>query len=175
MPKSKKTENEPARHRRTSKPLSEKTDKETPPAPMSRLEMEKQMADLGKLLNEQDFQSLDEVNDFLSGLLAEEEGVLPKRNPETPLEKAQEIIWEAMETEDPRKAIRLAKKALKTSADCVDAYLLLADIQAESLQEAYEFTQQAVAAGERSLGQAMFDENKGHFWLIVETRLRTRH
>lgn len=170
MPKSKKTENEPARHRRTSKPISEKTDKETPPAPMSRLEMEKQMADLGKLLNEQDFQSLDEVNDFLSGLLAEEEGVLPKRNPETPLEKAQEIIWEAMETEDPRKAIRLAKKALKTSADCVDAYLLLADIQAESLQEAYEFTQQAVEAGERSLGQAMFDENKGHFWLIVETR-----
>ncbi|MCB0113157.1 MAG: tetratricopeptide repeat protein [Caldilineaceae bacterium] len=170
MSKPKKSDNKPGGHRRAGKPNSGNEEKAGPPQPMSRLDLEKQMAELGKLLNEQDFQSLDDVNDFLSGLMAEEDGIMPTRNPETPLEKAQEIIWEAMETENPLKAIRLAQKALKTSADCVDAYLLLADLQAESLEEAYELTQQAVAAGERALGAEMFEENRGHFWLIVETR-----
>lgn len=171
MPKPKKSDDKPAGHRRTSKPIAgKKDDPDTPPKPMSRLEMERQMADLGKLLNEQQFESIDQVNDFLSNLLGEEGGMLPRSKPETPLDKAQEIIWEAMETENPRKAIRLAQKALKVSPDCVDAYLILADLEAESLQQAYELTLKAVEAGERALGQEMFDENKGHFWLITETR-----
>ena len=40
-----------------------------PPIGFSRLEMEQQMADLGKLMAEQNFENVDEANDFLRHLL----------------------------------------------------------------------------------------------------------
>ena len=172
MPKPKKNDSEgAARHRGSSKPkAATKSADETPPAPMSRLEMEQQMAQLGKLLKEQEFESVDEINDFLSNLMAEQGGVLPRGKAETPLEKAQEIVFQAIQEENPRKAIRLAEKAIKTSPDCVDAYLLLADLQAETLPEAFKFVQKALDAGKRILDPEIFENEKGHFWLIPETR-----
>ena len=86
------------------------------------------------------------------------------------VDEAQQIMFDAWECETPKRRIALARKALKVSADCADAYLLLADEWAPSAKAALELTLQAVAAGERALGPAAFVEDVGHFWGLIETR-----
>src|SRR5215217_8161002 len=60
--------------------------------------------------------------------------------------------------------------SLKVSPDCADAYVLLAEEDAGSLEEARELYQKGVEAGERALGRETFEEEAGHFWGILETR-----
>jgi tetratricopeptide (TPR) repeat protein len=133
--------------------------------------MEKVSQDLGRLLAEREFGSIEEANAFLENMLREGGGKLPSAPaPTTPLERAQDLIYEAFETESSRKRVQLAKKALKVSPDCADAYVLLAEEDAGSLEEARELYQKGVEAGERALGRETFEEEAGHFWGILETR-----
>lgn len=87
----------------------------------------------------------------------------------TPLECAQELIYDAFEADSDQEQIALARQALKISPDCADAYVLLAE-HAETLEQALELNQQGVAAGERALGKRFFRENAGRFWGLLETR-----
>jgi tetratricopeptide (TPR) repeat protein len=82
---------------------------------------------------------------------------------------AQDIIYDAWEYRDPMKRAALARKALKLSADCADAYVLLAEAAATPAK-ALELYRQGVEAGERALGKEAFDNDAGHFWGILETR-----
>lgn len=102
---------------------------------------------------------------FLSGLAGADD----------PLDRAQEIIYQAFEASGPRQA-QLAKKALTICPDCADAYVLLAE-HAPTLSGALDLYQQGVAAGERALGQEAFREYEGQFWGFLETRpyMRARH
>lgn len=137
--------------------------------PSNALNMEREMANLSKLLSEQEFESIDEANEFLENLLSSTGGRLPSREPETPEEEAMELLYQAYEAR-PRKALTLAKKALKLWPDCADAYLLLADLDAADLEERLAYHQKALAAGERAIGPETFTEARGHFWGLVETR-----
>jgi tetratricopeptide (TPR) repeat protein len=174
MPKKAPKKDNPAPkggHRRSSAtPPANQGSDDLPGLPSVRLNMEQEMAQLGKLLNEREFESIDDVNAFLQELMAETGGMIPKAKAETPLEKAQELIYQAMEAPTPRKAIQLARKALKLSPDCADAYLLLAELDAKSIEEARDYHEKAVAAGERAIGPETFETGKGHFWGIIETR-----
>ncbi|MBX2997912.1 MAG: tetratricopeptide repeat protein [Caldilineaceae bacterium] len=174
MPKKPPKKQDPAPkggHRRSSAtpPVSQGSDN-LPDLSSVRLNMEQEMARLGKLLNEREFESIDEVNAFLQELLAETGGMIPKTKAETPLEKAQELVYQAMQASNPKKAAQLARKALKLSPDCADAYLLLGDLEAKSVEEARDYYEKAVAAGERAIGPETFETGKGHFWGIIETR-----
>ena len=86
------------------------------------------------------------------------------------LYQAQELIYDAWETPDPIECIELAKEALKISPDCADAWVLLAEETAESPEQALEFYQKGVEAGERALGPESFNEYAGHFWGHLDTR-----
>ncbi|MBI5030120.1 MAG: hypothetical protein HZB51_06300 [Chloroflexi bacterium] len=86
------------------------------------------------------------------------------------LQRAQELMYRAFETTNPAKRIALAHDALAISPNCADAYVLLAEEEADTVQRAMEYYQQGVAAGERALGKEFFEENAGHFWGILETR-----
>ncbi len=86
------------------------------------------------------------------------------------LRQAQDLMYQAWEETNPAKRLVLAHQALATSPDCADAYVLLAEEEADSLARAAEYYQQAVAAGERALGPAYFAENRGSFWGLLETR-----
>ena len=88
---------------------------------------------------------------------------------ETPLTKAQDLVYQAFEESDPEKRAELAKQALALSPDSADAYVLLAE-QARTRKEALDLYQQAVAAGERAIGPDAFREEVGHFWGLLETR-----
>lgn len=86
------------------------------------------------------------------------------------LRKAQALMYQAWEETNPAKRLALAHKALSTSPDCADAYVLLAEEEADSLARAAKYYRQGVEAGERALGAKYFIENKGHFWGLLETR-----
>ena len=86
--------------------------------------------------------------------------------------EAQSIMYDAWDNPDAKMRIRLAKKALKVSPDCADAYVLLAEEEARSVRKSMALFQQGVEAGRRALGEDFFqdEENIGHFWGIIETR-----
>jgi tetratricopeptide (TPR) repeat protein len=135
--------------------------------------MEQQMQALTRLLAEQEFASLDEANAFIQQHLAGGQPLAAA--PATPLEEAQELIYEALETTGARR-LALARRALERSPDCADAYVLLAEDTGDP-REALRLYEQGVRAGERALGPATFREDVGHFWGILETRpyMRARH
>src|SRR4029077_13216359 len=45
----------------------------------------------------------------------------------TPLDKAQELMYQAFGMPDPDERVKLAKQAIDLSPDCADAYVLLAE------------------------------------------------
>ncbi len=136
------------------------------PVPFDRRVMEQQMQAITRLLEGHDFASLDEANAFIQQQLASGQPLAAP--PATPLEEAQELVYQALETTGPRR-LRLAREALARSPECADAYVLLAEASRDP-QEARTLYEQGVRAGERALGPAAFREDVGHFWGILETR-----
>lgn len=137
-----------------------------PPAPPDRRSMEQQMDTLGRLLAEQDFSSIEEANAFLQQVIAG--GALPARRPQSALEEAQDLIYQALEATGKRRQ-DLARRALRLSPDCADAYVLLAEV-ARDPQEARTLYEQGVQAGERAIGAERFRTDVGHFWGMLDTR-----
>jgi tetratricopeptide (TPR) repeat protein len=82
---------------------------------------------------------------------------------------AQDLMYEAFEAQGARR-VALGREALAISPDCADAYLLLAEETASSLEEGLELLEQGAAAGERALGPEPFEEDVGYFWGLIETR-----
>jgi len=113
------------------------------------------------------FESLDEVNAALRQRFSGPIDDIPS-TAATPLEKAQDLIYTAFEARG-RRRVQLARRALELSADCADAYVVLAE-ESRSPDEARALYEKAVAAGERALGPQVFAEEAGHFWGIVTTR-----
>lgn len=141
-----------------------------PPLPDPRA-MEQTTSMLTRLLQSQQFSSIEEVNAFLrdidgTGDLAPTRLATP---PATPIERAQEIMYKAWNARGARRVV-LARQALQESPDCADAYVLLAEETAKSPEAARDLYAQGVAAGERALGAAFFQESAGHFWGLIETR-----
>lgn len=155
--------------KKLSRRRDRRDDQEELPLPADHRSMEKLLADVGRLLEEQGFETIEEANAFLDELLASG-GPPPARKPETPLEKAQALMYEAWGAESSRQRVRLARKALSISKDCADAYVLLAEETARSPEEARDLYEAGVQAGERALGDEFFATNAGAFWGILETR-----
>ncbi len=88
---------------------------------------------------------------------------------DTPLDRAQELMYQAFEERNPKRRVQLAKEALAISPDCADACVLLAE-HAGSHKEAIDWYEKGVAAGERALGPETFQRDVGHFWGMLETR-----
>lgn len=93
----------------------------------------------------------------------------------TPLEQAQVLIYQAWQEPERTRRLELARKALDYTPDCADAWVILAE-EADELAEALHCYREGVAAGERVLAPAVFDQESGRFWQIPEARpyLRAR-
>jgi tetratricopeptide (TPR) repeat protein len=155
------------RKRRSAKNKRSKRARKKQPIP-DRRALEKSLADVGRLLETQEFDSLEDVEDYLNQILSSGEP-LPTAEEESPLEQAQALMYEAWDAQG-KERVTLAKQALKISADCADAYVLLAEETAKSIADAHRLYKKGVRAGERALGTSLFEEGEGHFWGIVKTR-----
>lgn len=131
--------------------------------------MEKMTSDLSRLLQNKEFKSEKEVKEYLDSIM-KGGGTIPEAPPKTGLEYAQDIMYEAWESDSPKERVKLAKEALDVCADCADAYNLLAEEEAETLQEASEYYRKGMEAGMRALGEEIFEENDGHFWGYMPSR-----
>lgn len=135
--------------------------------PVDRRALEKSIFDLTRHIRGKQFEGMEDLNAYLQGMMAD--GEVPSPPDASPLEEAQSIMYDAWSVQGPRR-IRLARKALSTSPDCADAYVLLAEETAHSLEQARDLYTQGVAAGERALGPDAFEKYAEHFWGAVETR-----
>ncbi|MBA1337005.1 MAG: hypothetical protein HPY66_3441 [Firmicutes bacterium] len=88
---------------------------------------------------------------------------------EEKLSQAQELIYDAWEEPNRQKRLALARKALRISPYCADAYNLLAE-ESKSLEERQDLYEQGVKAGRMALGDLFFKKYAGHFWGYIETR-----
>jgi tetratricopeptide (TPR) repeat protein len=127
--------------------------------------LERALTDIQRLLAEQEFQSAEEANAFLA---AQGGRVQPRAAPRTPEERAQELVYQALE-EQGRLRVKLAREALRLWPDCTEAWVLRAE-EMPDRERRTELYRQAVEAGERTLGPKPFAEDVGHFWGILETR-----
>ncbi len=96
-------------------------------------------------------------------------GLQGQTDQDTPLAKAQALMYRAFEERDAKRRVQLAREALEVCPDCADAFVLLAEY-ATSRKEALGWYEKGVAAGERALGPEAFQRDAGHFWGILETR-----
>jgi tetratricopeptide (TPR) repeat protein len=113
----------------------------------------------------QNFETVEEINDFITSKL---NTPAPKKVPRTNKERAQQLVYDAMEVQGPKR-YKLAEEAINLNPNCVDAYVILIE-NSTSLQEALMLSEKAMKIGEKELGKAFFVENKGHFWGMYETR-----
>jgi tetratricopeptide (TPR) repeat protein len=106
---------------------------------------------------------------FMQRAIAQQLGEQPGSG-DPQLDQAQQIMYRAWDESHPGKRLTLAHQALATSPDCADAYVLLAEEEADTVGRALEYYQQGVDAGRRALGEEYFVEDVGHFWGLLETR-----
>ena len=130
--------------------------------------LERQMAAMTRLLEQQNFQTEEEVNAFIAQINAQGEQI--DAPPATPLEQAQDMVYEASGLRGKQREA-LIRQALDISPDCADAYVLLAE-SSRSVKQARENYEQGVQAGERAIGAENFKQlaAEGAFWMDFETR-----
>jgi tetratricopeptide (TPR) repeat protein len=127
---------------------------------------------INRMLENQTFESLDEMNAAVDE--ANERGLfdMPAEAAAgrelTPLERAQELAYDAIEAEG-RLRVKRARQALALSPDCADAWVILAEA-ASTPEVALERYEQGVAAGVRAIGAKRFEALVGEFWEELDTR-----
>lgn len=129
---------------------------------------ERMFADMDRYLRKHPAADGDEMEATLGRLFAGKKIDDLVTQPETPLERAQELCFDAFGTHG-RRRVQLARQALAICPDCADAYVILAE-QAGTLEAEFDHYAEGVAAGERALGPEAFEEHVGHFWGVSSTR-----
>ncbi len=142
-----------------------------PVKPMSLGKMQMSTERLLEFIQSQNFGSIEEVNEFLHANVNGkriDQAVPILRSSQTNAEKADDLMYEAYDC-PPEKGKKLAKEALKLHPENVRALNYLAE-QADTAEAALKFYQKAVGYGRKQLGEQFFKDNKGHFWMMMETR-----
>ena len=153
----------PAKKSPAKKPSAKKKSEPNPQIAAAMCQMEMLMA-TGALITQKD------MEDILATLHGRSAGDELSDEEVDARDQAQQIAFDAMEAKTEAQALKLARRALMLDPDCVDALVVLARIETDSPRQLIKRLQQAVAAGERSLGATFIRENKGYFWGLTETR-----
>lgn len=128
-------------------------------------------AKISELLSKQNFKSIEEVNEFLNAHIKGkniDELFFNKKGKKTNSEKSDDLVYEAYEC-SPAKGLKLIQEALKLDPENIRALNYIADRE-EDIDEATRLYKQSMIIGEKKLGKKFFQENKGLFWGIHETR-----
>ena len=86
------------------------------------------------------------------------------------VDKAADLVFDSWETADNDEAYALLTEAVELDPRNVDAWRGLVDYEPLGREEEIAFLRQLVALGEKNLGKKVFQELKGHFWGVLETR-----
>lgn len=131
-----------------------------------RMFMEREMARLHTLLEEQEFDSIEDINAFLEQNVNSEPSSNVKAGPE---ERSADLVYHAWNEPNVQRKIVMAQDALQLDPNNVDAYNIFAECSASPKEQAYYY-KQGILVGEKYLGEDFFRQNKGHFWGYLPTR-----
>jgi len=137
---------------------------------MARISMERSMREMTSMLEEQDFDSMEEASAFISRQMNKQTTSGRKKKSASKKDQALDLIFKAMEEPDLKKRAKMAQDALLLDPDCADAFNVLAESSAATVKEMAYYYEQGMRAGERELGEEGFKEYKGHFWGYLPTR-----
>jgi len=102
----------------------------------SRLVTEKLMLDVHRVMQGQEFQTIEEANAFLATLAGPGLKEALKKAPAlSSQEEAQELAYRAMEATTRTQALTLAQQALAKDPDCVDALVTVAEAGARCIED----------------------------------------
>jgi len=139
--------------------------------PPSRFASERMNRVISRLMSEREFKSDEEAKRFMqTQIIGKNLDEILELADYDSLEEAQDLAYEAMEAEDPFEILELTRKALQLDPDCVDALMLMANLTSRSLSEKIKKVKKIINRAEQKLSKKYFEENKGHFWGLVETR-----
>lgn len=138
--------------------------------PQNKLSLENDLAGLNKLIQNQNFDNIEELQGFLDSIVGKRlDDIVPKKKGrKNKQEKAQELVFEALDM-DPTQGRKQIKEALALDPNNVDAWIYMAETS-ESPETGLEYYKKALKAGKKNLGEKAFEELKGHFWGFHDTR-----
>ena len=84
--------------------------------------------------------------------------------------EADDLFYQSMEAETLEKKFSLLGQALKIDPAHVDILLGVLDYLQPSLADDIELLKKIVELAKRNLGEKLFNQAKGHFWGVLETR-----
>lgn len=116
-------------------------------------------------ISKQNFENEEEVSEFMKKMMG---GEIKPRSPNKS-ELAQDLVQSAYSLPF-EEAQDLVGQALKLDPKCVDVYVFKGDIS-DIPEEAYKHYSKAIKLAKKELKKKnLFEEGKGHFWMIHETR-----
>lgn len=133
------------------------------------LNTEKDLAKIVAEIKKQGLNSEEELRGFLENAMGENmEGVFDDDEPMDDIGKAQELVYEAFDL-PITKAKKNIKKALELDPNNTEAYNFLANNE-KNIDKAIILYEKGIEGSIKSLGEKFFQEEKGYFWGMIETR-----
>lgn len=142
------------------------------PAAYFQREHEQVIQQLAKLLDQRQFQSIDEINAFLNqhgDLVNQLIDAEAAEAESTDAAKAEVLLDQAEQEPVAARRVKLVKEAIRLDKGNGDAYVKLA-MEMKTPSEALQVVAEGLQVVAASLGPDYFEENKGHFWGLLETR-----
>jgi tetratricopeptide (TPR) repeat protein len=128
-------------------------------------------AKLFDFIKSQNFESIEELTEFMNKNVVGKriDKIIPsKKGPKSNQEKSDDLIYEAYKSSQA-KGLKLSNEALKLFPENVRALTYIAD-QEENNEKAALLYKKAADIGAKQLGPEFFEDNKGYFWGMHETR-----
>lgn len=136
--------------------------------------MERVNRAIGRYFDRNPARSIEEANEVVgslfSGKKVDENVAARKTDGWDDIEEAQELMFQALETDNRSKAEQLVRKAHALDPTNPDANSWIAFQKAKSIDDLIERLRAARAAAEERFGATFMEENKGQFWGNVFTR-----
>lgn len=128
---------------------------------------------LQRLIRDQDFESPEAVDAFLAGIGGQEVAELAAAKwgdgPLPPAEEALRVLEDAYDAPSAKAADAIAERALKIDPDCVPAMTIRAE-SAATVHLQVGALKRVVARAAELLGETYFQDARGRFWGVLETR-----
>lgn len=131
-----------------------------------KMNTEKELARLVEEIKKQGFETAEEVAEFLKSMQGQSLADLPEGMDAE--DRSQDLVFEAYEQTVP-KGRKLIKQALELDPNNADAYIYLASIE-KDIDKAVVMFEKAIEASKKKLGKKLFEQARGYFWGVTETR-----
>lgn len=146
-----------------------------PESVMSARDSERMTRMIQKIVASMDFESIEEVQQFVKDHLAgremeELEAMLPDDGPQSDFDRAESLIDGIPEGTAPEEVVRIAKEALALSEDCMGAWFEFG-VYAEDAATALERFEQGIERGRVCFEEQIKESGEGQgLWGYIEAR-----